>query len=568
MITAEIPLFSCRPAAIGSACRCLVTGFLVAVLFCLVPGAASARTVSVGVYENPPKVFTDPSGAPAGIFIDLIEYMAEEEGWQLQYVPVLWGEGLDLIEQGRLDLMPDVAYTAEREARFAYHRESALSDWFQVYARKNSGITSIVDLAGKRVAVLDQSVQQAAFRRLISGFELDIQLVSLPDYSTMFVWVAEGEADAAITNRFYGVGQARTYNLEDTAIIFSPTRLFFAAPRQGRQQLLDAIDKHLLQIKRTPQSVYHETLQRWTSEPHTLTVPDWVKFSALMAGLVLVLSFLGSYVLKRQVDARTRELQQINREMEQRIRERTADLAAAMIKAQEADRLKSTFLATMSHELRTPLNSIIGFTGILLQKLAGPINEEQQKQLGMVQTSARHLLALISEILDISKIEAGQLELSRETFVLKESIDKVVALVTPQAQKAGIGLQVEMAAGDDRVTTDQRRLEQIILNLLTNAVKFTEQGQVRLRCWRQQEQYVVAVEDTGIGISEEALPGLFQPFHQLDSGLSRKREGTGLGLAISKKLIEMLGGSIDVQSRPGVGSTFTIRFPETPGAMP
>ena len=539
--------------------------FTATIILCFGVSAAHARTVIVGIYENPPKVFTKADGKPAGIFVDLIEYIAEQEGWQLRYRSVLWGEGLDLLEQGELDLMPDVAYTAEREQRFSYHQESALSDWFQGYARRNSGISSIVDLADMRVAVLDQSIQQMAFRQLVLGFELNIQLISLPDYTAMFEWVATGEADAAISNRFHGTLKASKHDLEDTAIIFNPTRLFFAAPKEGRQHILSSIDKHLLQIKRTPNSVYHQSLQYWTSEQQSFSLPDWVRLAAILAGVFLALSFLGSFILKQQVNARTRELQLINEEMEQRIKDRTADLAAATEKAQEADRLKSTFLATMSHELRTPLNSIIGFTGILLQRLAGPLNDEQEKQLGMVQTSARHLLALITEILDISKIEAGQLELSQDTFDLHESINKVVTLVTPQAQKAGIALQVELAAGVGSVTTDQRRLEQVILNLMTNAVKFTEQGQVKLSCRQEQGDYLITVEDSGIGIKEEELAQLFQPFHQLDSGLSRKREGTGLGLTISKKLIQMLGGSITVTSVWGVGSTFSIRFPQTTG---
>lgn len=553
----------CRHIIFG----CSVITALILLLVAVAPATAAALEVRVGVYENPPKIFTDESGRPAGIFIDIIEYIAVEEGWQLNYQFVTWSEGLDRLERGELDLMPDVAYTAAREQLFAYHHESALSDWFQVYARKGSAISSIVDLAGKRVVVLDRSVQQASFRQLIDGFELNIVLISLPDYLSMFEWVASGEADAAITNRFYGITQARIHALEDTAIIFNPTRLFFAAPKQGRQPLLNAIDRHLFQIKRDPQSIYHQSLQRWTSEEHAFILPVWVKYGSLVAALVLVTSLIGSFLLKRQVNARTRELQLINKEMEVRIEERTADLAAAMEKAQESDRLKSTFLATMSHELRTPLNSIIGFTGILLQKLAGPLNEEQQKQLGMVQTSARHLLALINEVLDISKIEAGQLELSSETFELKGTIEKVVALVAPQADKKGIALQLEIAPEVAAVTTDQRRLEQVILNLLTNAVKFTEQGFVRLSCVFENDQYCLAVTDTGIGIKPEELTGLFQPFHQVDTGLSRKREGTGLGLSISKKLLAMLGGRIEVQSRWGEGSVFTICFPQQTGVL-
>jgi len=533
-------------------------------LMCFGPQQAMAddRTLTVGVYENAPKVFISESGRPAGIFIDIIEHIAKSEGWNLQYVPGTWGEGLDRLKRGEIDLMPDVAYSAEREKIFAFHKTPVLSDWFQVYTRKNSGVKSIVDLAGKRVVVLEHSVQQAAFEQLTKGFGFDITIISLPDYQTIFERVAGGEADAAITNRFYGARHARQYGLEDTAIIFNPTQLFFAAPRGSSEKLLNAVDAHLAWLKKDSQSIYYQTLKRWTSEKVKFALPAWVKIVGLVAGTALLMSLAGGIVLKRQVNSRTSELQQINREMEARIERRTAQLAAAMEKAQAADHLKSAFLATMSHELRTPLNSIIGFTGILLQELAGPLNPEQKKQLGMVQTSARHLLSLINDVLDISKIEAGQLELSFTRFDLRSSIQKMVDLVSPMAEKKGLDLRLEIADDVADVTSDQRRLEQIILNLLNNAVKFTEQGLVRISCRTDNDHYLLSVSDTGIGIRPEEISGLFRPFHQLDTGLARKHEGTGLGLSICKKLMDMMGGAIDVQSLWGQGSTFTIRFPK------
>ncbi len=240
-------------------------------------------------------------------------------------------------------------------------------------------------------------------------------------------------------------------------------------------------------------------------------------------------------------------------------------LMAAKEQAESADRLKSAFLATMSHELRTPLNSIIGFTGIMLQGLSGKLNEEQEKQLSMVQKSARHLLALINDVLDISKIEADRLELSPSVFDLKTSIDRTVKLVLPLAEKKGISIELDVAEDVGTITADKRRLEQVILNLLNNAVKFTEKGCVRILCRMENSQCILSVSDTGIGIQAEELPYLFKPFHQVDTGIARRHEGTGLGLSICRKIIEMMGGTIGVESRPGQGSKFTARFPNEPG---
>ena len=266
-------------------------------------------------------------------------------------------------------------------------------------------------------------------------------------------------------------------------------------------------------------------------------------------------------------------IRDLNITLEQRVAERTAELAVARDRAEAADRLKSAFLASMSHELRTPLNSIIGFTGIILQGLAGPLNAEQRKQLEMVRDSSRHLLSLINDVLDISKIEAGQLEVRSEPFDLRASIVKVAGIVKPLAEKKGLALRVELAPEIGTLTSDPRRVEQVLLNLLNNAIKFTEQGTVTLTAeiapatLRTPYSTIrICVADTGIGIKPEDLSKLFQPFRQIESGLSRRHEGTGLGLAISRRLTDLLGGQVQAASDWGKGSVFTLTLPmQEPG---
>ncbi|HEY5760523.1 MAG TPA: PAS domain S-box protein [Steroidobacter sp.] len=232
------------------------------------------------------------------------------------------------------------------------------------------------------------------------------------------------------------------------------------------------------------------------------------------------------------------------------------------LRAEEADRVKSAFLATMSHELRTPLNSIIGFTGVMLQGLAGPLNDEQRKQLGMVRSSARHLLALVNDVLDISKIEAGQLGVDHVPFDVRRSIDKVLVLVSPQATAKQLALRLRASEGLGQFVGDERRFEQILLNLLSNAIKFTDHGEVTLVAERRADDTLqLQVCDTGIGIGPDDLQSLFQPFKQLESGLARRHEGTGLGLAISRRLTELMGGEIAAASEWGKGSTFTVTLP-------
>lgn len=558
--------------------RCIIY-FLLSVLtllsFKTTPAIADVRTVTVGVYENAPKVFTSETGKPSGIFIDVIEEIAKSEGWKLHYVSGTWSEGLDRLAKGEIDLMPDVAYTTEREKIYSFHKIPVLSVWSQVYARKDSGIQSILDLNGKRVAALEQTIQLETFTRLTNSFGLKIILVPVPDYKSEFEMIAAGKADAGLTNRLYGLMYARKYGLEDTPVMFDPAPFFFAAPKNASGELLEIIDRNLSDLKKNPQSPYYAAMKRWTSEEVQFKLPLWLQMSGLVLGVVLLMSLVGASVLKHKVDARTLELKLINQDMEKRITERTLtlqetnaklqatleDLAIAKEHAEAADRLKSAFLATMSHELRTPLNSIIGFTGILLQKLSGPVNEEQEKQLNMVRNSANHLLSLISDILDISKIEAAQLTVASEPFDMKESISKVIQTVRPLAEKKGLELSVEIAEDVGMITSDVRRLEQVLLNLLSNAVKFTEQGSIRVSCLLEGKKYVITVTDTGIGINEKDLDMLFLPFHQIDSGLSRKYEGTGLGLSICKKLVELMGGEMQVESSQSKGSRFGFTLP-------
>ena len=255
-------------------------------------------------------------------------------------------------------------------------------------------------------------------------------------------------------------------------------------------------------------------------------------------------------------------------DLEQKVEARTAELQAALVQAEAADRVKSAFLATMSHELRTPLNSILGFTGILLQGLAGPLAPEQAKQLGMVRGSARHLLDLINDVLDISKIEAGQLEIRAEPVDLRAAVERAVAALRPTAEQKGLALTATLPDPLPVLVSDRRRIDQILLNLVNNAVKFTERGSVAVAVeagpavtLRGGPAVRILVRDTGVGIRPADLATLFQPFRQLDVGLARAHEGTGLGLAICRRLAELLGGEIRAESTFGVGSTFLVTLP-------
>lgn len=242
------------------------------------------------------------------------------------------------------------------------------------------------------------------------------------------------------------------------------------------------------------------------------------------------------------------------------IRERTWRLEEALVEARAADRAKSEFLSTMSHELRTPLNSILGFVRIILMGLTGKVNAEQEKQLKMVEKSGEHLLTLINEVLDLSKIEAGRVELRPSTFDIYQACQEVLSQEKPLALTKGIELKLEGECRGE-IFTDRERFSQVLLNLVSNAVKFTKSGSVSIRCDRALGVVSISVIDTGIGIKPEDFSKLFMPFSQVDMGSTREFGGTGLGLSIVKKNLALLGGKVKVESEYGKGSTFTMVLP-------
>jgi len=230
-----------------------------------------------------------------------------------------------------------------------------------------------------------------------------------------------------------------------------------------------------------------------------------------------------------------------------------------------ANQHKSEFLANMSHELRTPLNAIIGFSEVLLERLFGELNEKQDDYLKDIHSSGRHLLALINEILDLSKVESGRMELEPSAFDLPTAIADALTLVRERALRHGIALGQDVAEGLNEIVADERKFKQILLNLLSNAAKFTpDGGRIDVVAHRDQDNIVVAVRDTGIGIAAEDQQAVFEEFRQVGRRYTSKQEGTGLGLALARRFVELHGGRISVESTPGKGSTFTFTIPVHP----
>ncbi len=236
--------------------------------------------------------------------------------------------------------------------------------------------------------------------------------------------------------------------------------------------------------------------------------------------------------------------------------------------ADEANRAKASFLAVMSHELRTPLNAVVGFTELLQAEVSGPLTDMQRKHLERIRAGTTHLIQIIEEILTFSRAEAGREEVYLQPVSVADLVSKTAALVRPMAGEKGLAFSVSVSDDLPPIETDSRKLRQILLNLLSNAVKFTDRGGVQLQASDEEGELCISVKDTGSGIEPSEIERIFEPFRQVDQSSRRRVGGTGLGLAVTRQLVDLLDGTIEVESTPGEGSTFTVRLPRKPDPDP
>ncbi|MDJ0819670.1 MAG: transporter substrate-binding domain-containing protein [Desulfobacterales bacterium] len=765
--------------------------------------------IRVGAYENKPKIFTDESGNVVGLFADILNHISKEEGWQLEYVHGSWSQCLKRLEENEIDLMVDVAYSEKRAQKYHFTNVTVLINWAIVYAGTNQKIESLIDLNGKRIAVMKASIHTEGvegIKSLAKNFDINCRFVEVESYQEVFERISRGEVEAGVVNRIYGSLFSQAYNVRETSIIFNPRHLRFALPKSAALSplLSKRLDHHLSELKKEPASIYNKALYIYLSglpreliysEPETERAgkrvilsseeaawirdhpvirigvdPEFAPFEYITSdgsydgiasdyiailnerlGLHMQLAvtrgwkdavskaktreidvlpcvgitrqrtgflkFSKPYInFYRVIITRTdnpfltgledlenmnvavqadtshegylqdntniapllydtlqegllalsneqadafvgnltsstywiRKLNLTNLKVAAPVSQETQNLHFAVrddwpvlvgilnkglssISEQEEieirkkwinieykpgisrrafwrytfqiggvvlvvfavimfwnyrlkheihkriqiekelfeanqnlralDRLKSMFIASMSHELRTPLNSIIGFTGVILQGMTGPLNDKQHDHLSRVYNSAKHLLNLITDVIDISKIEAGRIEIFRQEVNLAELVDEAVITIQPQLRDKKLTLQTSVS-GELVMHTDKKRLLQCIINYLSNAVKYTESGTIAITARQIDDRVEILVSDTGIGISQEDQTRLFDAFERLDSHLRVKEGGTGLGLYLTRKLAtEILGGEVLVRSREGRGSTFGLLLP-------
>ncbi len=519
---------------------------------------AEKHTVRARVSDYPPYMISKP--APMGMSVEYLTAVAKRIGFRIDFVPAVhgWPESMQDVMGPRqhYDLLLTMNRTPEREQQFALTSDYLTAPWV-IYTRNDSPYYSgLLALNGKTITSEKGYVTTGKLKADYPA----ITLLEVNTSADALLAVSTGQADAYIgnlANANYLIRDNRLHNLTVAAPTPFGAHTQAMAVRKDWQILAGLIDKGIAAMSREERSAID---QKWGIVEFRKHIDYTLIWQILAgAGLLLLAVFYWNRTLAREIALRHLTEQELRQAKEL---------------AEAASRSKSTFLANMSHELRTPMNAIMGMTNMALRHAEDP---KLRDQLGKIDSASQHLLHVINDILDISKIEADRLTLEQVGFRLGEVLENLMSLIGHKTIDKGLKLHIDMPAGLPTMvlTGDPLRLGQILLNLTGNAVKFTEQGSITVRA-RMVNQSTseallrIEVQDTGIGISPEDQKRLFTAFEQADGSMTRKYGGTGLGLAISKRLVQMMGGDIGVDSTVGQGSTFwfTVRLGKATGAVP
>ena len=498
--------------------------------------------------EFAPFEFIDDTGEYNGIAYDYVKILERKLGVEFQVVKgISWKEATERIAQKQLDVLPCVAITPDRRDFMEFSKPYINFQRVIITEESRPFVTGIADIADKRIAVQARSSHESYL-----VYETDIKPITYESQQEALKAVSLGRADAFVGNvasSSYWIKKLNLTNLKIAAPVSQKTFSLHFGVRDDWSILKGIIDKTLASVSDEEIKAIRD---KWIKIEYKPGISKRVFFLyglpaiALILIIVLIVA-LWNFNLKKEIHKR---------------RVTQAKLRKANTELKKLDQLKSMFIASMSHELRTPLNSIIGFTGIILQEMTGPLNDKQKDHLSRVYGSSKHLLALITDIIDISKIEAGRLDIKYERFNILDVTEKALNNITPMLKRKKDLKLKNYIEKEIWLYTDKRRLLQCLINFLSNAVKYSEEGIIKIYSVIEGDYITISVEDTGIGISEEDQKKLFEAFERVESHLKVKAGGTGLGLYLTKKLVnDILKGDVIVKSEVGSGSVFSLRIP-------
>lgn len=484
-----------------------------------------------------PVEFVDEEGIFQGISADYLKWLEGLLRVKFEVAKELsWQEAMVAFKQGEVDVFTSIRHTSEREEFFEFTDTYTSFPIVIFTGPEVPFVGSMKELDGRRVGV----VEGHATRELLAANYPTIELITTRDTVEALEMLSRGELDAYAGNML--VASYYLGRLGYTQIKVAGETPYQYDQRMGVRKdwpiLASILNKAINAI---PAAERNAIYSRWISVRYERGF-DYDLLWKILAGVAVLFAIFIYW---------NRRLAGLNRQ-----------LVISRNEAEAANRVKSEFLANMSHELRTPLNSIIGFTKLILDGLDGEINKEQCQDLEIVHASSQHLLKLINDLLNLSKIEAGKVELNYQEFPLSDLLSEILPGIEHLAKEKGLTLECSTATGIESLYGDKIRIKQVLINLLGNAIKFTNKGGVSLMVSKRNTDVIFSVTDTGIGIKKDNLEIIFDGFQQVGPAQIAGYEGTGLGLTISKQFVQMHGGRIWVESKLGKGSTFTFTLPK------
>ncbi|MDK2952316.1 MAG: hypothetical protein PWQ77_1981 [Kosmotogales bacterium] len=533
-------------------------------IFIFMCGFASENlTVKVGVYENRPKIFTDAEGNASGFWPEILDYIASNEDWTLEYIPGTWEECLQRLESREIDIMPDVAYSEEREKLFEFSNRKVYTSWSRIYVKRDNTIYDILDLENKKIAVLKNSVNVEGpdgIKNLVKAFNINCFFIEVESYDEVFKMVNEGKADAAVASKDFAIRNLDNYNLINTPIIFQPSTLYFAFPKNSEltTYFRNRIDYHLREIEEDENSIYYQSLEKWFVSPENEIFPTWLIWIFVVSlGAILVLGG-GSFLLRAKIRARTKalreeilkhmetenELQKHKNNLEEMVSLRTAELTRSN---KELER----FAYITSHDLQEPLRMISSYLQLVEKRYKDELDEDAKDFINFAVDGAKRMQILINDLLRYSRVGTKNIEFQPVNCeeILKNTLNNLeVAIEESGAKITHDYLPI--------IKGDKTQLGQLFQNLIGNSIKFKGENspEIHIKAEDEGDFWRFFFKDNGIGIDSKYYDRIFQIFQRLHN--RDKYPGTGIGLAICKKIIERHGGNISVESESGKGTTF------------
>ena len=542
--------------------------FLILLLFTSIFAFSSepVSPIKVGIYQNQPKIFMNEDQQPAGFWVEVMDAVASQEGWTVEYIPGSWEECLNRLEKGEIDIMPDVAFTEKRDEIFLFSDESVYTSWSGIYTKEGEGIESILDLDGKNIAVLKNSVNYEGpegLRSLVKAFDMNCTFVEKDDYLQVFEAIHTGEAHAGTASKDFAIRHLSVFQLITTPIIFQPSTLYFAFPiRSERSQAVkDRVDFRISQLKANEDSIYYQSMDKWFSvNPEDSSVFKWLLWGLVISAGVITLLVSGSLLLRSQVRLRTKELteeiaerkrvQEALRHHEKQLEEMVATRTEALTRSNKELEM---FAYITSHDLQEPLRMITSYLQLIEKRYFQNLDEDGKEFIAFAVEGAKRMQTLINDLLKYSRVGTKAKEFAPVDCnqVLADTLNNLeIAIVESQSRITSDKLPT--------VTGDETQLRQLFQNLVGNAVKFRGEKPpaIHVGVVSTDHYWEFSIRDNGIGIEPKYFERIFQVFQRLHG--RNEYSGNGIGLAVCKRIVERHGGEIKVASIPGEGTTFTF----------